>query len=123
MFAKNEVSTGPQQIVIGNLQGNFVLGDTINVRAAQFNAGAGARPGAAATAFPDVTDDDDGQIGDRNDNVSTATKAKMISLADNEHIKECQKSNRVIQVHDIQGSANDDKSDRETSSLLYLEHF
>ena len=101
MFAKNEVKTGPQQIVIGNLQGNFVLGDTINVRAAQFNAGAGPRPGSA-NAFPDVTDDYDDQIGDPNDNASTATKAKMISLADNEHIKECQQSNRVIQVHDIQ---------------------
>ena len=99
MFAKNEANSGPQQIVIGSLQGNIVLGDTINVRAAQFNAGSGAAS-AAAAAFPVVPDDYDHTIGGQNQNASATTK--MISLSENEHIKACQKSNRVILVQDLQ---------------------
>ena len=98
MFAKKEVNTAPQQIVIGSLQGNLVLGDTINVHAAQFNAGSGA---ASAAAFPIVPDDR--TIGGQSENASATTKAKMISLSENEHIKACQRSSRVIQIHDIQG--------------------
>ena len=100
MFAKNEANSGPQQIVIGSLQGNIVLGDTINVRAAQFNAGSGAASAAAAAAFPVVPDDYDHTIGGQNQNASATTK--MISLSENEHIKSCQKSNRVILVQDLQ---------------------
>ena len=102
MFAKNEANSGPQQIVIGSLQGNIVLGDTINVRAAQFNAGSGAAS-AAAAAFPVVPDDYDHTIGGQSENTPATTNTKMISLLENEHIKACQKSNRVIQIHDIQG--------------------
>ena len=101
MFAKKEVNTAPQQIVIGSLQGNLVLGDTINVHAAQFNAGSGAA--SATAAFPIVPDDYDRTIGGRSENASATTKAKMISLSENEHIKACQRSSRVIQIHDIQG--------------------
>ena len=100
MFTKNEANSGPQQIVIGSLHGNLVLGDTINVRAAQFNAGAGA---TSAATFPVVPGDYDHTIGGQSENTPATTNTKMISLSENEHIKACQKSNRVIQIHDIQG--------------------
>ena len=98
MFAKNEAIAGPQQIVIGSLQGNIVLSDTINVYAAQFKTKAGATP---AAGFPVVPDE-----YDQSEYSSATTKAKMISLPENEHIKACQKSGRVIQIHDIQVCPN-----------------
>ena len=98
MFAKNEVNRGPQQIIVGSLQGNIVLGDTINVNAAQYNAGS-----RTAAAVPTEYDRKGGGL---DENASASMKVKMLSRAENEHIKACQKSGRVIQIEDIQGSGD-----------------
>ena len=95
MFAKNEVNRGPQQIIVGSLQGNIVLGDTINVNAAQYNAGSSAAP---------VPTEYDRKGGGLDENAPASMKVKMLSRAENEHIKACQKSSRVILIEDIQGS-------------------
>ena len=99
MFAKNEVNRGPQQIIVGSLQGNIVLGDTINVNAAQYNAGSSAAPTAVPTEY-------DRKGGGLDENASASMKVKMLSRAENEHIKACQKSSRVIHIEDIQGSGD-----------------
>ena len=100
MFAKKEVNRGPQQIIVGSLQGNIVLGDTINVNAAQYNAGSRT---ASAAAVPTEYDRKGGGL---DENASASMKVKMLSRAENEHIKACQKSSRVIHIEDIQGSGD-----------------